>query len=419
MTDVDIPAEPLVADARPPGVLHLSAVAGAAVDAGLQRVELVAWRDLDDPEAGGSELHAHHVASHWAATGLDVVLRTSAVRGAPERVTRDGYQVVRRGGRYAVFPATALSHRARRTGPDGLVEIWNGMPFFSPVWGSGTRLVFLHHVHAEMWRMVLPSALARLGELVERRLAPPLYRSSRVVTLSESSRHEIRSMLGLRRVDVVPPGVDPFFTPGPGRDRRPTVLVVGRLVPVKRIPMLLDVLASVRLRVPELQVVVVGEGYGRPALEAAVDRVGGRGWVELTGRCDPADLLAHYRRAWVLASGSQREGWGMTITEAGACGTPAVVTRIPGHTDAVVHGVSGLLASGPEEMAGALTAVLTDRVLRQRLSRGASTRAAALSWEATAAGTLEVLVDEHRLCHGAAVRGAGGPRPRPGPAPAM
>ena len=48
---------------------------------------------------------------------------------------------------------------------DALVEIWNGMPFLSPLWYRGPRLVFLHHVHAEMWGMVLPPALARAGDL--------------------------------------------------------------------------------------------------------------------------------------------------------------------------------------------------------------------------------------------------------------
>ena len=80
---------------------------------------------------------------------------------------------------------------------DALVEIWNGMPFLSPLWYRGPRLVFLHHVHAEMWGMVLPPTLARLGDTVERRIAPRFYRSSRIVTLSESSRSEIVEMLGL------------------------------------------------------------------------------------------------------------------------------------------------------------------------------------------------------------------------------
>src|SRR5271168_1506479 len=79
-------------------------LASIAAEAGLRRIHFVAWRDLDDPEAGGSELHAHRIASRWAAAGLDITFRTSAVPNAPGSLTRDGYRVLRRSGRYAVFP---------------------------------------------------------------------------------------------------------------------------------------------------------------------------------------------------------------------------------------------------------------------------------------------------------------------------
>ena len=71
------------------------------------------------------------------------------------------------------------------------------MPFFSPLWYRGPRIVFLHHVHAEMWRMVLPGWIARMGELIEKRVAPPIYRDSRIVTLSNSSHDEIVEQLGI------------------------------------------------------------------------------------------------------------------------------------------------------------------------------------------------------------------------------
>src|SRR5580704_5852211 len=188
----------------------LDVLGALAADSGIRRVHFVAWRDLDDPEAGGSELHAHIVASKWAAGGLDVTFRTSAVPGAPTALSREGYRVLRRSGRYAVFPGAAWEglRMGHRPG-DALVEIWNGMPFLSPLWYRGPRVVFLHHVHAEMWGMVLPPALARMGNLAESRIAPRFYRSSRIVTLSDSSRHEIVDLLGLdsERITVAPPGV--------------------------------------------------------------------------------------------------------------------------------------------------------------------------------------------------------------------
>jgi glycosyltransferase involved in cell wall biosynthesis len=377
--------------------IRLDQAVAAAGKVGLHRIQLLAWRDLDDPEAGGSELHAHRIASLWARAGLDVTMRTSSAEGHGPFTRRDGYQVVRKSGRYAVFPRSALSGLVGRRGrPDGLVEIWNGMPFFSPVWARCPRIVFLHHVHAEMWQMVMSRRLAPVGAYVERRIAPPFYRNSRIVTLSSSSRDEIVSMLGLRadHVSVVAPGVDPRFTPGSVRSTEPMVVAVGRLVPVKRFDLLVDELVAVRRKVPGLRARIIGEGYERPDLEARIRAVGATQWIELVGRQSEEELLEAYRQAWVLVSTSQREGWGMTITEAAACGTPAVATRIAGHSDAIVDGVTGILVDTPGQFADALARVLVDETQRRRLGDAALEHAGRLTWEATAAGTLEALVSE-------------------------
>jgi glycosyltransferase involved in cell wall biosynthesis len=372
-------------------------LASIAAEAGLRRIHFVAWRDLDDPEAGGSELHAHKVASLWAAAGLDVTFRTSAVPGASETLTRDGYQVMRRAGRYGVFPGAAWEgvRMGHRPG-DALVEVWNGMPFLSPLWYRGPRIVFLHHVHAEMWGMVLPPTLARMGDTMERRIAPRFYRRSRIVTLSESSRDEIVEMLHLRpeRVTVAPPGVDERYSPGGHRSATPLVVAVGRLVPVKRFDALLRALAPLKAGHPDLEAVIIGEGYERSALEGLRAEFGVTDWIHLPGRVGDGELVDWYRRAWVVASSSQREGWGMTLTEAAACGTPAVATNIAGHADAVVDGESGLLVDDVDQLSGALGRVLGDEVLRSRLSKGALERARWFTWDATARRALEALASE-------------------------
>src|SRR3954447_774538 len=56
------------------GSRAVTTLADIAADAGIQRVHVLAWRDLDDPEAGGSELHAHQILRRWAAAGLDVTM---------------------------------------------------------------------------------------------------------------------------------------------------------------------------------------------------------------------------------------------------------------------------------------------------------------------------------------------------------
>ncbi|NLD76577.1 MAG: glycosyltransferase family 4 protein [Acidimicrobiales bacterium] len=367
-----------------------------AAEAGIRRVHLLAWRDLDDVEAGGSEIHAAEVARHWAEAGIEVLLRTSYAQGHPPRARRDGYQVVRKAGRYLVFPRAALAEVAHRYGRrDALVEIWNGMPFFSPLWATGPRVVFLHHVHADMWKMVLPPNLARIGDTVESRIAPRLYRSSRMVTLSPSSKQEMLE-IGFRDhlVDVVPPGLDPRFTPGGERSAKPLVVGVGRLMPVKRFDRLIRAVVAARRSAPDLELLLVGTGAEKEALEALISELDAGAFVKFAGRVNDDELVDIYRSAWVVASTSVREGWGMTLTEAAACGTPALATRIAGHVDAVHEGVSGLLADDDAEIARLLARIITDANLRQRLSDGALSHASRFNWANTATRIMETLADE-------------------------
>ncbi len=394
-----------------------------AAAAGLGRIELIAWRDLDHPEAGGSEVHAARIAERWAAAGIDVSVTVSRAPGSPRAEIRDGYRVARPAGRYAVFPRVAAARLVGRSAPpDATIEVWNGMPFFSPLWAPHPRAVFLHHVHGEMWNLVMPRGLAAVGQFVERRVAPSLYRGTPVITLSESSRQAIVEVLGLpsASVTVVPPGVDDRFRPARRRDRTPLVVAVGRLVTYKRFDRLIEVLVQLRLRHPDLRAVIAGEGSERPALESMVARHQAGDWMSLPGRVDDEALLELYRRAWAVLSTSAYEGWGMTITEAAACGTPAVVSPITGHVDAVRHGVSGYLAPPGAEMVEAVSQILTDQIVRRRLQRGAIERARTLTWERTALESLRVLAaDAARSQGGAGERGRSGrPAPSPPAAPA-
>jgi glycosyltransferase involved in cell wall biosynthesis len=148
----------------------------------------------------------------------------------------------------------------------------------------------------------------------------------------------------------------------------------------------------VKEQVPELQAVIVGEGSMRAALEAQRSELGADSWIDLSGHQGDDELVDTYRRAWVLTSSSAREGWGMTVTEAARCGTPAVVSDIAGHRDAVVDGVTGILAQGDDELASALTKVVVDGDLRRTLGQAAERHAEQFTWERTALGTMAALV---------------------------
>jgi len=367
-----------------------------AAEAGLGKVHILAWRDAADVEAGGSELHASVICRLWAQAGIEVTMRTSYAQGSPPESVRDGFRVIRRAGRYMVFPRAAVAELSGRHGPrDGLVEIWNGMPFFTPVWARGPRVTFLHHLHTEMWPLVMGPTLARAGQILERDLAPWLYRRSAVVTLSESSKAALVANTSLRadRIHVVPPGVSDEFTPADSRSADPLLVAVGRLMPSKRFASLIEMMARVRSRLP-VRLVIVGEGYERDRLERVISRVGADDWCELRGFVPQAGLVDLYRSAWAVVSASNSEGWGMTISEAAACGTPAVATRIAGHADAVDDGVTGLLAEDDDEFVDQILTILNDPDQRERLGAAARLQASRYSWARTAHDTLAVLAAE-------------------------
>jgi glycosyltransferase involved in cell wall biosynthesis len=145
--------------------------------------------------------------------------------------------------------------------------------------------------------------------------------------------------------------------------------------------------------------IVIGDGYERENLEELVRSLDAEEWIKLPGRVTDDELLDIYRSAWAVTSASIAEGWGMTLTEAAACGTPAVATRIAGHQDSVVHDQTGLLADSTAEFTAQLIALLTDAELRDRLAEGARKHAATFTWDATALGVFAALARDAMRRH--------------------
>jgi len=364
---------------------------------GLHRLHIFAFRDLDDPEAGGSEAHASHVARHLVAAGREVVLHTGRVKGAPTEVERDGVRVVRRGGRLGVFLTSPLDELRGRLGrADGVIEIFHGVPFFAPLWSRAPQVGVVHHVHLGTWDMLLPRPFHLLGHAVERHLVPLVYRRRTLLTAAPSARDEIvhHYRIDPDQIAIAPHGVDDRFRPGGTRSPTPLVVAVARLMPQKGISDLIAAVVRTKQAVPALEVVIVGDGPHRARFEHERDAAGGQGWIRFAGRTSDDELVDWYRRAWVVCSASRREGFGLTLTEAAACGTPVVATRIPGHVDAVAEGRSGLLATGNDELGHELGRLLLDDELRAKMGLAALEHAETFRWEASASALLHALADD-------------------------
>jgi len=223
-------------------------------------------------------------------------------------------------------------------------------------------------------------------------LVPRLYRGLPVVAVSPSTRDElVRGGLAPGDVRVVPNGIDHRrYRPGSGALAPvPTVLVLGRVEPYKRTELLVDAVATL----PGARLIVAGTGTGVAAVRARIAARGIAGRADLLGFVPEDEKVRLLQTAHVVASASEKEGWGLTILEAAACGAPAVVRDVPGLRDAVRDGESGLVvpAGDPGALAQGLGRVLADPALRARLSAGALRWAARFDWDAAAAEVSAVL----------------------------
>jgi L-malate glycosyltransferase len=218
---------------------------------------------------------------------------------------------------------------------------------------------------------------------IERRLIEATRRFDLVVTMGQGAARFFRERSPQGRVEVVPGGIDEkrFH---PGRSLRDLDLIlVGRLVPIKRIDIFLDAVARVSERRPQTKAAVIGDGPLRAALEEQVRRLGLVDRVVFMGQ--RADVEEHLRRARVFCLTSDSEGLALSVMEAMSCATPAVVSRVGDLPDLVEEGVNGYLVESrlPEAFARRFLDLLEDPALWQAASQAALQTAARYSTAAT------------------------------------
>jgi glycosyltransferase involved in cell wall biosynthesis len=361
-------------------------------------------RDWTHPQGGGTGTHLYGHVSRWLAQGHRVTVLASSYPDACATEEIDNLTIHRMGGRLSVFPRAILTVRRRLVDDaDVVLEVFNGISFLTPLWLRLPRVTLIHHIHRPHYadELGMPGRVAAL--LLETLPLRTLYRKSRFVTVSNCSAEAIAAH-GIPRdqIFVSYNGVESAaFGPGE-RAAEPTLIYLGRLKRYKRIEALLTALESL----PGAVLDIVGEGDHRAALEAEIDARGLRDRVRLHGHVDEPTKVALLQRAWVHVTASPREGWGLNVMEAAACGTATVGVAAGGLKESILHGQTGLLARDVDELVSLTRLVLEDEAVREQLATGALERARSMTWDQSARATLGTLSEAwlavHRNGHGSA-----------------
>lgn len=345
------------------------------------------WRDITHPWAGGAERHLHELAKSWVKQGRKVTLISGGYRGAAHREIIDGIRIIRVGNTYTVYLLAPIYYllRLRWRRFDLVIDTAHGLPFFTPLFTRRRKILIIHHDHSRLWRTEWPKLIGKIGSMVESRFVPRLYRNTRVITLSDSTRSELKKM-GYRDVRAVPPGIDNRFFNGIkiAKSDYPTILYLGRLRRYKRVETLISALPEIKATVTGAKLIIAGTGQDKARLEHLIREKNLTGDIDFVGYVSEAEKKRLLSSSWVLAFPSLIEGWGLVAMEAAISGTPTVGFRVPGVEDAIADKTSGFLVTSRSQFIKAINKILTDSSLREKMGHSARIWAKDYTWENSA-----------------------------------
>ena len=336
------------------------------------RILVTAWRDLANDLAGGSEVLIDRLCRGLTERGHEVTLLCANPIGEGHT-----YRVHPNGGTVDQYLRAPFAYLRHHRDADLVVDVANGVSFYTPLWRRGPSICLVNHIHTAQWEQWFNRPVAAVGRKLELRAMPAAYRNRLFVAVSPSTASELQSMgVDRDRIRIIINGTDlpdELGTEAP----EPLFVGLGRLVPHKRFDLAVEAFNQIQPLIGG-RLVIAGDGPEGERLA----KMAGPG-VEIAGRISEErkrELLSH---AWLMVHPASHEGWGLVITEAAAYGTPALAFRVPGLRDSIVDGMSGVLVDRPEQLAEAWLELVRDTERRHRLRAGAVRRAEACSWDAT------------------------------------
>jgi glycosyltransferase involved in cell wall biosynthesis len=355
----------------------------------------IAWLnqlDLSNPCAGGAERHITEVARRLSARGHEVTVFAERAPGLPANEWSAGIRVVRPAGRVGLR-LWALNGGFGQGSPglpyDVVVhDLSKVLPWRSARHADVPSVVFFRHFSGLLLMREAPWGTGPFFWFAER-VSPRLYRDRPVITeAAYTKRVLIKLGVAAERVHVVPPGINHrMFQPMPAlRAAEPLLIYVGRLKWYKGVDLLLDSLQIVRRQEPAVRLEVVGTGDYAPALKRRAERLGLGPYVRFRDYVGPDELVRSYARAWVHVQPSCMEGWGLTVIEAAAMGTPTVAFARGGLTESVGDAGKPFLVhnrDGPALADKILVAISTMRLERARTEAAFMAHARQYDWERT------------------------------------
>ncbi|MDP3881842.1 MAG: glycosyltransferase family 4 protein [Nanoarchaeota archaeon] len=364
------------------------------------KILIFSWRDIKHPEAGGSELYFHEMAKRWAKKGHKVDWIVGGWDKCLKNEEIDSMRITRVGNEFTLYLLAPLEYLKLKDKPEVILDVSNGIPFFTPLFSKKKKFLHMHHSHREVWfKEVYPKGgkykiVALICWFLENKLAPLIYRDVPSITISQSSAEEIiKDKLIFDKPEIVNPGINFPKYKKFSKNKKPAILFLNRVKKYKGLDVLLKAVSELKSQGKDkFETWVAGDGDFLPEMKEYVKREKLEN-IKFFGRVSEEKKRELMQKSWIFVNPSFKEGWGIVNIEANYFGTPVLGSNVGGIKDSVVDGKTGLLFGygNSKELAEKIDYLINNRKTLSKMSRYSRSYSKKFAWSEKAEEYLKVL----------------------------
>ena len=362
----------------------------------IMKIFVINWRCIKNPLAGGAEIYFQEIFKRIVKIGHSVTQLAVQFDNAAEQETIDEIKILRIGTKntfnFGVY--RELPHLLEQDNYDIVIDDLNKIPFYSPWLTKKPVLALMMHLFRKSIFSEVSILFASYVYLTES-LISWCYKNNNFAALSESSKQDLIKM-GIKpdKIVTIPPGIDlTQFKPNYPLKEKNLIVHTGRLKKYKSVDHLLLATQKLSQKRNDFKVVVIGGGDDLSRLKENSKKLALEDCVTFTGYISEQEKLQYYQKATVLVENSIKEGWGMIVIEANACGTPIVSAHSPGLRDAVIDGQTGFLYDygNIADLVQKIELLLDNKELNHKMSMAGIEWAKNFSWDNAANEMIKII----------------------------
>ncbi|MEO0135526.1 MAG: glycosyltransferase family 4 protein, partial [candidate division WOR-3 bacterium] len=310
----------------------------------MSKILLINWRCPKNPLAGGAEIYAYEIFRRIKEHEITYLAERFPESKEEEEI--EGIRIIRMGNKWTFNFSVYrnINEIVDKYNFDLVIDDLNKIPFYSPYFLKKKIPVLALVMHL-FRKAIFSETNIFFGSYVylTESLIPLVYKNNYFACLSQSTKEDLLRLFKNNKeieekIYVIPPGIDlDRYKPDFSKKRERIICHVGRLKKYKSIHHLIYAVKILKERnINNFKVLIVGEGDDKERLMKLVKKLNLTDIIEFTGYVSEEEKIDIYQRSLFLVENSIKEGWGLIVMEANACGTPVISAMAPGLKETVI-----------------------------------------------------------------------------------